>query len=96
MDEANFNQNVQLVQGIFSPAQAREIILSLITQKINFHKMEEVQLWEQNHDTDLQPLKNRIQELEKEKVRAKKFIEEVAVAGKNLEINGTLHMKMID
>jgi hypothetical protein len=96
MDEANTDQNVQLVQGIFSPAQAHEIILSLITQKINFHKMEEVQLWEKNHDTDLQPLKNRILELEKEKVKAKKFIEEVAVAGKKLEINSTLQMKMID
>lgn len=86
---------IQLVQGTFTPSQATDIVLSLLNQKINYHKLEEVQLWEQNHTINLEPLKNRIAQLEIEKQKATEFINQMKLKGSNLEINGVLAMKEV-
>lgn len=87
------DQIVQLVKGEFTPSQASDIVLSLISQKISYHKLEEIQLWERNHEIDLEPLRNRITELENEKKKAENFIAQMKAAGKNLKIDGTIEMK---
>ena len=86
---------IQLVQGTFTPSQATDIVLSLLSQKINYHKLEEIQLWEKDHTFDLEPLKNRIAQLENEKIKASEFINQMKLNGSNLEINGVLEMKEI-
>ena len=87
------SQVVQLIKGEFSPTQAKEIVLSLISQKISYHKLEEIQLWEKDHDFNLEPIRIRIRELEDEKQKAEQFISEAKKQGKNLEINGIIEMK---
>ena len=90
------SQVVKLIKGKFSPKQAKEIVLSLISQKISYHKLEEIQLWEKNHDFNLEPIRIRIKELEDEKQKAEKFISEVKLKGKNLEINGIIEIKVTE
>ena len=85
-------QTIQLVKGEFTPSQASDVIMSLISQKINYHKLEGMQLWERNHNYDQEPLNKRIKELEEEKKIAKEFISKMKLEGKNLKINGVIEM----
>lgn len=87
-------QKVQLVKGEFTPSQASNVITSLLDQKINYHKIEGIQLWEKDHAIDQEPLKLRIKELEREKQVALDFILSVKNKGKNLKIDGTLLLEM--
>lgn len=85
-------QEIQLVKGEFTPSQASDVIMSLITQKINYHKIEGLQNWERDHKYDQEPLNNRINELEEEKRIAADFISKMREQGKNLKIKGIIEM----
>jgi len=90
------DQKIQLVEGEFTPTQASEIIMSLINQKINYHKLEGMQQYESDHNMDNATLSFRIKELENEKIIAKEFISEMRSQGKKLKIDGTLILKMAE
>ncbi|WP_417371816.1 hypothetical protein [Gelidibacter japonicus] len=89
-------QKIQLVNGEFTPSQASDVIMSLINQKINYHKIEGLQLWERNHKYDQEPLSNRIKELEVERKIASDFISKMREEGKNLKITGILKMTALE
>ncbi len=87
---------VQLVQGEFLPAQAYEIVTSLIDQKISFHNRESIQQWEKNHDFDQTTLKKRIEQLEVEKTKVAAFITNAKANGKKVKVDGQLNLYAID
>jgi hypothetical protein len=95
-DTVKSTQKVQLVKGEFSPAQASKVLYALIDQKINFHKIESHQQWEKDHHTDINPLKERIAELEKEKRKVTEFISNLQADGRMLQINGVIEISLID
>ena len=86
---ANAIQKIQLVKGEFTPSEASDVIMNLIDVKINFHKIQRLQIWEGNHICKTNQLDGRIQELEKEKEIAREFIDSKRGLGQNLIINGT-------
>ena len=92
----NQEQHIKLVDGEFTPIQASDIISTLIKQKINFHKIEGLQHWERNHDSDTQPISNRIKELEKAEKAAKDFIIEMKKQGKKIRIDGHLKISLVE
>ncbi|WP_179005236.1 hypothetical protein [Winogradskyella forsetii] len=85
-------QKIQLVKGDFTPSEAVHIIRSLIDEKINFHKIQRLQIWEGNHKCNTEQLDGRIKELEKEKEIAREFINKSRSSGQKLQINGTLEI----
>ncbi|GAA4800652.1 hypothetical protein [Litoribaculum gwangyangense] len=89
-------QKVQLVKGEFSPSDASYVIMSLIDEKINFHKIQRLQKWEGNHHASTNELDDRITELEKEKEIAREFIAKSRKLNSNLKINGILEITMSD
>jgi len=90
------NQKVQLVKGDFSPSDASYIIMTLIDQKINFHKIQRLQKWEGNHHANTKDLDDRIAELEKEKEKVRAFIANSRKLGSNLNINGLLELSLTE
>jgi hypothetical protein len=90
----NKTQTIQLVKGEFTPSEASDIVMSLINEKINFHKLQRLQMWEVNHKCNSERIDSRIHELEKEKTIASQFINSLRHSGKNLKINGTLEITM--
>lgn len=89
-------KKVKLVDGEFTPTQASDIINALIDQKINYHKIENLQHWEQDHNSDPKPYMLRIQELEEEKKAIDSYISEIKKEGKKLSISGILTVKPVD
>lgn len=83
---------IELMKGEFTPSQASDIVLSLINQKINYHKVQQIQLWESNHKYDQVLINRRIEELEQEKRNAADFIKKMSDEGKKLKINGIINM----
>ena len=89
-------QKIELVKGEFTPSEASDIIMKLIDIKINFHKIQRLQIWEGNHKCKTNQLDGRIQELEKEKEIAREFINSKRGLGLNLIINGTLKLSVAE
>jgi hypothetical protein len=89
-------QKIQLVKGEFTPSEASHIIIGLIDEKINFHKLQRLQIWEGQHHSKTDQLDGRIKELEKEKEIAQKFINSTRGLGQNLKINGILEISVAE
>lgn len=89
-------QHVKLVDGEFTPLQAADIVSSLIEQKINFHKVENLQYWEKNHQSDQKPSVERVKELEEAEKNAKSFLLDKGLKGKKIKINGNLTISVED
>ena len=87
-------QKIELVKGEFTPSEASDVIMKLIDVKINFHKIQRLQIWEGNHECKTNQLDGRIQELEREKEIARDFIDSKRGLGLNLIINGTLELSV--
>ncbi len=85
-------QKVQLVEGTFTPSEASDVISALITEKINFHKLQRLSKVEGNIHSDCNYPDGRVQELENEKIVAKEFISMARKEGSNLRINGILEI----
>ncbi|MGB3152095.1 MAG: hypothetical protein WBB27_15680 [Maribacter sp.] len=89
-------QEIQLVKGKFTPSEASDVITSLLNEKINFHKLQRLQVYEGNHACETEQLDARIKELEEEKRIAKKYIANIRGKGKNIRINGILEIMDAD
>lgn len=89
-------QSIQLVKGEFTPSEASHVIMSLIDEKINFHKIQRLQIWEGNHKCKTGELDGRIKELENEKDIVRDFINNMRGQGKNLNINGILEITTVE
>ncbi|TRO66977.1 hypothetical protein [Christiangramia sabulilitoris] len=86
------SQKVELVKGKFTRAEASHIITALIDQKVNFHKIQRLQIWEGDHKCVTGGLNDRITELEEQKNLAKDFISEFNEQGRCFKIKGTLEI----
>ena len=87
-------QKVQLVKGSFTPQEATEVILSLLDEKINFHKLQRLRWCEGHFEADTSYADQRIAELEAEKVIARNFIAQAREQGRCLKINGILEIAL--
>jgi hypothetical protein len=89
-------QKLQLIKGEFSPSEASDIIIALIDEKINFHKIQRLQFWEGNHNYETDQLDGRIKELEEEKRIAREFLNKIRATGGRLKINGSIEITLVD
>ena len=94
MTETITEQKVQLIKGSFTPSEATDVVLSLLEEKINFHKLQRIRWCEGHFGADTSYADQRIAELEAEKVMARTFIRQAREQGRCLKINGTLEIKI--
>jgi hypothetical protein len=87
-------QKIQLVEGDFTVSEATDIIVSLIDEKLNFHKLQRLSLSEGYSGADTKYPDGRIGELEREKATARAFFAEVRKSGAKITINGTLEISI--
>jgi hypothetical protein len=87
-------QKIQLVDGSFTASEAGDVILALLDEKINFHKLQRISWCEGSEEADTQYPDDRIKELQEEKRIAKEFIASVRHQGKKLRIDGVLNITL--
>ncbi len=85
-------QKVELIEGTFKPSDASDMVMSLITEKINFHKLKSLSMREGNEYADCDTTDDRIAQLEDEKMIAREFIKIASKEGCNLKISGTIEI----
>lgn len=89
-------QQFNLIEGEFTPSEANDVVSALIDEKINFHKVQRLQQWMGDCDSDDSGLNGRIGELEEEKRKAKAFFAEARKAGTKLVISGKLEISFVE
>jgi hypothetical protein len=87
---------VKLVDGKFTALEAKEVINALIDEKINFHKIHRLALCEGNENSDTSFDDSRVGQLMREKKDFREIYMEAKRAGKQLRIQGTLEIEIID
>ncbi|MCK8521308.1 hypothetical protein M0D21_07010 [Aquimarina sp. D1M17] len=87
---------LQLVDGVFTPSEATDVINSLIREKINFHKLHRLSMCEGNEHSNTEYDDNRVSQLLKEKENCKTIYKEALLHGKRVRISGILEIEIID
>jgi hypothetical protein len=85
-------QEINLIEGNFTPTEASDILIALIDHKINFHKLERMSVYALQPDGDITESSGRIHELECDKGITKDFISIARREGKKLKISGTIQL----
>jgi hypothetical protein len=87
--------SIKLVNGDFDPDKAKEILFSLVNNKISYHQLEIFSIGERNSG-DLEPSKSRITELEESKTLISLEIEKAKEKGKKIRIVGSLQIDLLN
>lgn len=88
----NTNENVTLINGVFTPDEAKEVLLTLLNHKINFHCMRNFSAEERFGKPDPVSTK-RLEELYESRKQVLRLLEEAASEGYKLEIESLVNIK---
>ena len=85
----------RLIDGEFSPSDARNILFTLVNSKINFHSMESFGITiRTSGDTSFH--EKRIKELTQTNIDIKEMMDYAKENKLRLKINGTIEIKLIN
>jgi hypothetical protein len=87
-------RSYRLIDGVFYPDEAGELLMTLIEDKISFHKRNDWSRRERFGEVDGASVK-RVRELVQTKSDLVAIIEEAAAAGMKLSISGTIEITLI-
>lgn len=90
----NDKQVFQLIDGTFTPAEAAQVLHSLVKSKIDYHSMEKFSN-EERFGSDLSHSEKRLRELTKLNAALKEFFASVADSKQHLKINGWIEITMV-
>lgn len=85
------NKPVKLIEGVFTPAEAKEILLNLLNHKLNFHNMKNFSVAERFGTPHAASVK-RIEELKKAKEEVLSIVMEAEKNENNLTIESGIHI----
>jgi hypothetical protein len=87
---------VQLVDGVFIPSEASDVISRLIREKINSYKLHKLSMCKKNANSDSGNDDSRVTELIAKRKEFKAICTEAKLTGKKIKINGVLEIEIID
>ena len=88
--------DLKLIEGEFTPSEALDIINGLIKQKINFHKVHRLSMFEGDVNCDTSIDDNRVTQLLKSKEDFRAFYKEAKALNKSIKVSGILEFELID
>ena len=83
----------RLISGIFYPQEAKQLLMTLIQDKISFHQRNSLSLRERFGESDRAGVK-RIEELRQTKLNLAELIEEAEAVGMKLNINCNIEITL--
>lgn len=86
-------KTTKLIQGSFSPIDAKEILLNMVDTKINFHKIKSLSSLVQCNQPN-QESEQRIKELKEAKEQILAFIEKAKKEGCSLRVESTINLSL--
>lgn len=85
----------KLIDGKFSPIEARKILIDLIQNKINFHSRE-IHMMEEHNEGNTARSERRIAQLKKSAETLKKVLMQADSKGMQLKVRGTVEITFLD
>jgi hypothetical protein len=89
-------QNLKLIEGTFTKAEALNIINNVVDVKINFHKIQRLSKTEGNINDECVYDNSRILELIESKSETKAFLRALESNGQNIRITSTVSISIED
>lgn len=86
---------VKFITGEFSQEDARELLLNIISKKIQFHSVDSLSLWEKNVTEDASA-KKRLEELQSSRSEVLQLLTSQNTQGKKIKINSTIEIEVLD
>jgi hypothetical protein len=86
---------VKFINGEFSQEDARELLLNIISKKIQFHSVDSLSLWEKNASEDF-GAKNRLEELQSARSQVLQLLTSQTTMGKKINIYSTIEIEVLD
>lgn len=87
-------QTFRLIEGSFTPGEAREVLLALLNSKINFNHMAAFGLEERN-DGDAGHHRKRVAELKAVRTQVSHLLEEARKGGFRVELQGEFSIQLV-
>jgi hypothetical protein len=91
----NTKQHFQLIDGTFTPDQARQVLGSMVKSKIDFHSLVKHSEAERAAQSGLSS-EGRLITLRELDEKLKALFESAKSAGKNLEVKGSFEITLTD
>ncbi len=88
------SQQFQLIDGTFTPAEAAQVLLSLVKSKMDHHSMEKFSN-EERWGTDPDHSEKRLRELANLRSALKELFASATDAKRNLKINGWIEITFV-
>jgi hypothetical protein len=85
---------ISLIEGKFSPEEAAEIIETMVADRIRFHNIQMLRMWEGNHNFDSKHWDKKIEEMKADKNMAKQLIDEAKREGYKVEIVTNIEVRI--
>ena len=89
----NTVQNIVLIDGVFNPAEAADVLLSLINDKIKFHTVQSLNL-KSGYDENTIDSEQRIAQLKNSKDTVKAIVVKAHKENYEISINGDITIKL--
>ena len=87
--------HIKLIDGTFTPAEAKRVLITLINDKINYHELERFSHFERYGHEPLHSIE-RITALRNERSRLIESIREAEQLNKDLKITGMISMQLVN
>ncbi len=88
-----FQENIRLVEGVFTPSEAADVLLSLVNDKIKFHTVQLLNLRD-GYQEDTTHSEQRIDQLKLAKNRIKDLVIKARNEGYDIQIDGTIQITL--
>jgi polyhydroxyalkanoate synthesis regulator phasin len=85
------NQSIKFIDGKFNPEEAKEILVDLLNNKINFHSLKNFSA-EERFGKPIEGSKKRIEELRSAKEKIEVIIKKALVDNTNLRIESSINI----
>lgn len=91
----NKNENLSLIEGEFTPEEAREILINIFSKKVNFHERRNFSSQERFGKDDPIALK-RIPELKQSIEKITTLMSEASANDKQVVISSQINIQLVD
>lgn len=88
-------ESIKFITGKYSPAEAADILISVLNDKIKFHSLRSLNLTASDSSTRLNSEK-RIEELTAVKKKVEKMVSQAHRENRYLDISSSINIKMVD
>jgi hypothetical protein len=86
---------VKFISGEFSQEDARELLLNIISKKIQFHSVDSLSHWEKNASEDY-GAKKRLEELQSARSQVLQLLTSQTTKDKKIKIHSNIEIEVLD